>query len=124
MLLLPLDFGLGLWRLHTMPGQRLQFLLFYWLFSTHFFGLSTKFGHSIPRPHDLDGHSVRLPLLHNERSLLGCHTLYGILVIYDTLKSALVCSNSKKIGLHPQSLTVVPGPFFNSLRPSWMTIET
>jgi hypothetical protein len=26
MLLLPLDFGLGMWRLHTVPNQRLQFL--------------------------------------------------------------------------------------------------
>jgi hypothetical protein len=36
--------------------------IFYWLFSAHFFGLSTKFGHSITRPLDLDGHSVNRPL--------------------------------------------------------------
>jgi hypothetical protein len=41
-----LDFGLGLWKLHSMPCQRLQLLYFYWLFSAHFFELSTKFGHS------------------------------------------------------------------------------
>jgi hypothetical protein len=28
MLFLPLDFGLGLWKLHTMPSRRLQFLYF------------------------------------------------------------------------------------------------
>jgi hypothetical protein len=36
--------------------------IFYWLFSGRFFGLSTKFGHSIPEPLDLDGHSVKRPL--------------------------------------------------------------
>jgi len=35
--------------------------IFYWLFSAHFFGLSTKIGHSIARPLDLDGHSVNRP---------------------------------------------------------------
>ena len=46
-----LDFGLGLWRLHTMPGRRLHFLYFIgYVFSAHFFRLSAKFGHSIPRP--------------------------------------------------------------------------
>jgi hypothetical protein len=30
--------------------------------SAHFFGLSTKFGHSIPWPLDLDGLSVKQPL--------------------------------------------------------------
>jgi hypothetical protein len=84
---LGLDFGLSLRRLHTMTihverpwefmAKGLDFglwpleashyawpkaplTIFYWLFSTHFFGLSTKFGHSIPRPLDLDGHSVTL----------------------------------------------------------------
>jgi hypothetical protein len=54
-----LDFGFNLWRLHTMPGQRLHLLEFIgYAFSTHLFGLSTKFGHSIPRPLDLDSHKV------------------------------------------------------------------
>jgi hypothetical protein len=40
-----LDVGLGLWKLHTTPGPRLQFLYSIgYLFSTHFFGLSTMFG--------------------------------------------------------------------------------
>ena len=57
-----LDFGLGLWRLHTMPGRRLHLLYFIgYLFSAHFFGLSTKCGHSIPRPLDFNGHSVKRP---------------------------------------------------------------
>jgi hypothetical protein len=56
-----LDFGLGLWRLHTMPGRRLQELYFIGYFQPFFFGLSTKFGHSIPRPLDFDGHSVKRP---------------------------------------------------------------
>jgi hypothetical protein len=55
---LGLDFGFGLWRLHNMPAQRLQILYFYWLFSAHLFGLSTKFGHLIPQPLDLDKHKV------------------------------------------------------------------
>src|ERR1700737_2739983 len=58
-----LDFGLGLWRLHTMPSRRLHLLYSIdYLISTHFFGLSTNFGHSIPRPLNLDGHSVNRPL--------------------------------------------------------------
>jgi hypothetical protein len=58
-----LDFGLGLWRLHTMPSRRLHLLhCIGYEFSAHFFGLSTKFGHSIPRPLDLDSHSVKRPL--------------------------------------------------------------
>jgi hypothetical protein len=32
-----------------------------WLWSTHFFGLSSKFGHSIPQPLNLDGRSVKWP---------------------------------------------------------------
>jgi hypothetical protein len=35
--------------------------MFYWLLSAHFFRLSTKLGHSIPRPLDLHGHSVKWP---------------------------------------------------------------
>jgi hypothetical protein len=59
-----LDFGLGLWRLHIMPRQRLHLLYSIgYLLSTHLFGLSTKFGHSIPRPLDLDGHNVKHPLV-------------------------------------------------------------
>jgi hypothetical protein len=48
---------------HIVPNLRLQFLYFIGnLFSAHFFGLSTKFGHSIPRqPLDSDGHSVKRP---------------------------------------------------------------
>jgi hypothetical protein len=57
-----LDFGLDFWRLHTMHGRRLQFPYFNdYVFSAHFFGLSTKFGRSIPRPLDLDDHSVKRP---------------------------------------------------------------
>jgi hypothetical protein len=71
MLLLPLDFGFGLWRLHTMPRQRLQSLYFYWLFSTHFFGLPTKFAHSIPCPLDFDNHSVKRPLVLSKTNRIG-----------------------------------------------------
>jgi hypothetical protein len=54
--------GINLRRLHTMLGQRLQFLYFIsYVFPAHFFGLSTKVGHSLPRPLDLDGHSVKRP---------------------------------------------------------------
>jgi hypothetical protein len=86
---LGLDFGLGIWKLHTMAVQvekpwefmakGLDIGLTLWkashyaqlkapltisygyVFSAHFFGLSTKFGHSTPRPLDLDGHSVNRP---------------------------------------------------------------
>jgi hypothetical protein len=60
---LGLDFGVGLWKLHTMRSRRLQFLYFTgYLHLAHFFILSTKFGHSIPQPLDLDNHSVKRPL--------------------------------------------------------------
>jgi hypothetical protein len=36
--------------------------IFYWLFSVHLFKFSTKFGHSIPPPLSLDGHSVKWSL--------------------------------------------------------------
>jgi hypothetical protein len=56
-------FGLWAWPLeashHARPKAPL--LIFYWLFSAHFFGLSTKFGNSIPQPLDLDSHSVKRP---------------------------------------------------------------
>jgi hypothetical protein len=61
------SFGFGLWAWpleashYAWPKALLT--IFYWLCSTHFFGLSTKFGHSIPRPLDLDGHSVKWPLV-------------------------------------------------------------
>ena len=55
------DFGLGLSKLHnSMPSRRLQFLDFIgYLFATHFFGLSTKLGHSVPWPLDFDDHSMK-----------------------------------------------------------------
>jgi hypothetical protein len=58
---LSLNVELGLWKLHTIPRSKAPLTILYWLFSTHFFGFSTKFGHSIPRPLDLDGHSVKWP---------------------------------------------------------------
>jgi hypothetical protein len=45
-----------------MFDRKAPFTISYWLFSAHFFGLSTKFGHSIPWPLDLDGHSMKWPL--------------------------------------------------------------
>jgi hypothetical protein len=66
---LSLDFGLGLWRLHTMPGRRLHLLYFIGYFklislnsqqslATQSHGLSTwTAGHSVNRP------SVTRPLL-------------------------------------------------------------
>jgi hypothetical protein len=57
----PSSFGLWAWPLeasiYAQPKPPIPIL--YWLFSTHFFGLSIKFGHSIPRPLDLDNHSVK-----------------------------------------------------------------
>jgi hypothetical protein len=56
-------FGLWAWPLEASHSARPKapHTIFYWLFSAHFFGLSTKFGHSIPRPLDLDVHSVKQP---------------------------------------------------------------
>jgi hypothetical protein len=66
-----LDSRLGLWRPPSMPGRRLHLLYFIgYLLAAHFFGLSTKFGHSIPRPLDLDGHSVKRPLYHTQHSFV------------------------------------------------------
>jgi hypothetical protein len=57
-------FGLCAWPSEASHYAQLKapLTIFYWLFSAHFFGLSTKFGHSIARPLDLDGHSVNQPL--------------------------------------------------------------
>jgi hypothetical protein len=56
-------FGLWAWPLEASHYARLKasLTIFYWLCSSHFFGLSTKFGHSIARPLNLDGHSVNRP---------------------------------------------------------------
>jgi hypothetical protein len=63
-----LDFGLGLW-VWTWPLEASHYarskapiLIFYWLLSARLFGLSTKFGHSIPRLLDLNNDSVKQPL--------------------------------------------------------------
>jgi hypothetical protein len=60
------SFGFGLWAWPLEASHyarpKAPLTLSYWLlFSAHFFDLSTKFGHSIPRPLDLDGHSVKWP---------------------------------------------------------------
>ena len=59
------SFGFGLWAWPLEASHyarpKAPITIFYWLFSAHFFGLSTKFGHSIPRPLDLDSHSVKRP---------------------------------------------------------------
>jgi hypothetical protein len=57
-------FGLWTWPLEAShyAWPKAPLVILYWLwFSTHFFGLSTKFGHSIPRPLDFNGHGVKRP---------------------------------------------------------------
>jgi hypothetical protein len=56
-------FKLCAWPLEASHYVQLKapLAIFYWLFSANFFGLSIKFGHSIARPLDLDGHSVNRP---------------------------------------------------------------
>jgi hypothetical protein len=56
-------FGLCAWPLEASRYAQLKapLTIFYWLFSAHFFGLSTKFDHSIAQPLDLDDHSVNRP---------------------------------------------------------------
>jgi hypothetical protein len=62
------SFGFGLWAWPLEASHyawlKAPLTIFYCFFPAHFFGLSTKFGHSIPRPLDLDGHSVKRPLIH------------------------------------------------------------
>jgi hypothetical protein len=59
------SFGFGLWAWPLEASHyawpKAPLTIFYWLFSAHFFGLSTKFGYSIPHPLNLDAHSVRWP---------------------------------------------------------------
>jgi len=56
-----LDFGLAFGGFTLCPAEGSTYYI-YWLFSAHFFGLSTNFGHSIPRPLHFDNHSVKRPL--------------------------------------------------------------
>jgi hypothetical protein len=55
------DFGLWSFEASHYAWPKAPLTIFYWLFSARFFGLLTKFGHSIPRPLDLDGHSMKRP---------------------------------------------------------------
>jgi hypothetical protein len=55
-----LDFGHGVWRLHTLLGQGLQFLYFIGYLQPVSLD-STKFAHPIPQSLDLDNHSVKRP---------------------------------------------------------------
>jgi hypothetical protein len=57
------EFGVWTWPLEASHYAQMKapLTIIYWL-SAHFFGLSTKFGHSIARPLDLDNHSVNRPL--------------------------------------------------------------
>jgi hypothetical protein len=61
----PSSFGLRAWPLEASQCARPKapILICYWLFWAYFFGLSTKFAHSIPQPLDLDGYSVKRPPL-------------------------------------------------------------
>jgi len=70
-------FGLWAWPLEASHYARpnAPLIIFYWLFSTHFFGLSTKFGHSITQPLDLDGHSVNRPLAYVKDERTNLNTL-------------------------------------------------
>jgi hypothetical protein len=56
-------FGLWGWPLEAShyAQPKAPIPMFYWLYLAHLFGLSTKFGHSIPHPLDLDSHSVKRP---------------------------------------------------------------
>jgi hypothetical protein len=60
----PSSFGLWAWPLEALhhAGLKAPISIFYWLFSAHFFGLLTKFSHSIPWPLAFDGHSLKRPL--------------------------------------------------------------
>jgi hypothetical protein len=65
-------FGLWTWPLEAShhAWQKAPLTIFYWLFLAHLFGLSTKLGHSIPRPLDLDGHKVETPIHFSTRELV------------------------------------------------------
>jgi hypothetical protein len=64
------EFGLWAWPLEASHYARAKasLTIFYWLFSAHFFRISTKFGHSTARPLDLDGHNVNRPLVGRDPS--------------------------------------------------------
>ena len=57
-------FGLWAWHLeaHTMAKQSSEFYILVSFFSP-FLWVVKKFGHSVPRPLDLDGHSVKRSLV-------------------------------------------------------------
>jgi hypothetical protein len=57
-------FGLWAWPLEAPHyiWPKAPIPIFHQPFSAHFFGLSTKFGRSIPWPLNLDDHSVKKPL--------------------------------------------------------------
>jgi hypothetical protein len=76
-----LDFGLDLWKLHTMPGRRLQFLyLNGYYFQPISLDSQQKVGHSIPRPLDLHGHRVKRPLFMSQPPV-GPLPSFGHLII-------------------------------------------
>jgi hypothetical protein len=56
-------FGVQAWPLEAShyASPKAPIPIFHWLFSSHSFGLATKFGHSIPWPLDLGAHSVKQP---------------------------------------------------------------
>jgi hypothetical protein len=58
------SFGIWPWPLEAShyAQPKAPIPIFYWLFSSHFFGLPIKFGHSILWPLNLDSHSVKQPL--------------------------------------------------------------
>jgi hypothetical protein len=76
-----LDFGLDLWRRHIIYNRRLQFLYSIdYLYSTHSFGMAIH----IPRPLDLDNHSVNGALIRVVH-LRDCFNLF-----FDTLHHFVV----------------------------------
>jgi hypothetical protein len=95
--------GLGFRRLHIVPGQRLPLLYFIgYLFSTHFFGLSTKFGHSIPRPLNSDTIVWSNPSSTRSHLRTALHLEAGPIRCVRSLKSHL--SLVKRLKLAPTPL--------------------
>ena len=71
--------GLWTWPLEASHYGRPKapISIFYYIFQAQAFGLSTSFGHELPRPLDLDGHSVNQPLVHVHLQISRLHLGYG-----------------------------------------------
>jgi hypothetical protein len=117
------SFGFGLWAWPLEASHyarpKAPLTIFYWLFWAHFFGLSTKLAHSIPRPLHLDGHSVKRPLVLGSvlmepgamwswcDSAAECMQAFPMLVGKATPVVVLGCASTTAVSVTTSALQVV-----------------